>query len=415
MTAVPRDDKPAHASNPEAMLSGYRVLDLCDEKGLLCTKLMADLGADVIVIEPPEGASARFRGPFYQDQPDREQSLYFWYFHTNKQSVTLNLETPEGQTLFKSLVQTADVLVETFSPGELDRLGLDYGHLRALKPDLIMTSITNFGREGPYAHYKASDLIGLSMGGLTYLCGEPDGPPVPPGGEQGYHLAALNGAMATFIALWHREMTGQGQHIDVSMQAAVANTLETSHQTFDFNREIRTRAGHRRQAAAFILPCLDGFIAVLSTSRMGWPRLLEWLRDEGEGEAIADPRFTDDFYRFEHEEVVHQTLRDFFATRTKQAIYTEAQRRRLPLAPVNTAQDLADSPQLQARGFFVDVEHPELGTTVRYPGAPYGLSETPWRLRRRPPSLGEDNEAVYVQELGLSLDELSVLRARGIV
>jgi crotonobetainyl-CoA:carnitine CoA-transferase CaiB-like acyl-CoA transferase len=125
MTAVPRDDKPAHASNPEAMLSGYRVLDLCDEKGLLCTKLMADLGADVIVIEPPEGASARFRGPFYQDQHDREKSLYFWYFHTNKQSVTLNLETPEGQALFKSLVQTADVLVETFSPGELDRLGLD--------------------------------------------------------------------------------------------------------------------------------------------------------------------------------------------------------------------------------------------------------------------------------------------------
>jgi crotonobetainyl-CoA:carnitine CoA-transferase CaiB-like acyl-CoA transferase len=312
-------------------------------------------------------------------------------------------------------VQTADVLVETFSPGELDRLGLDYGHLRALKPDLIMTSITNFGREGPYAHYKASDLIGLSMGGLTYLCGEPDGPPVPPGGEQGYQLAALNGAMATLIALWHREMTGQGQHVDVSMQAAVANTLETSHQTFDFNREIRRRTGHRRQAAAYILPCLDGFIAVLSTCRMGWPRLVEWLRDEGEGEAIADPQFTDDFYRFEHEEVVHQTLRDFFAGRTKQAIYTEAQRRRLPLAPVNTAQDLADSPQLQARGFFVDVEHPELGITVRYPGAPYGLSETPWRLRRRPPSLGEDNEAVYVQELGLSLDELSVLRARGIV
>jgi crotonobetainyl-CoA:carnitine CoA-transferase CaiB-like acyl-CoA transferase len=195
----------------------------------------------------------------------------------------------------------------------------------------------------------------------------------------------------------------------------VANTLETSHQTFDFNREIRRRTGHRRQAAAYILPCLDGFIAVLSTSRMGWPRLVEWLRDEGEGEAIADPQFTDDFYRFEHEEVVHQTLRDFFAGRTKQAIYTEAQRRRLPLAPVNTAQDLADSPQLQARGFFVDVEHPELGTTVRYPGAPYGLSETPWRLRRRPPSFGQDNAAVYVQELGLRLDELSVLRTRGIV
>ncbi len=278
-----------------------------------------------------------------------------------------------------------------------------------------MTSITNFGREGPYRHYKASDIIGLSMGGLTYLCGEPDGPPVPPGGEQGYQLTALNGAMSSLFALWHREMTGEGQHIDVSMQAAVANTLETSHQTFDFNREIRTRTGHRRQAAAYILPCVDGFIAVLSTSRMGWPRLVEWLRDEGEGDAIADPQFTDDYYRFEHEDVVHQTLRGFFATRTKQAIYSEAQRRRLPLAPVNTAQDLVESPQLQARDFFVDVEHPQLGDTVRYPGAPYRLAETPWHLRRRPPSLGEDNEAIYVQELGLSRDDLSALRAGGIL
>ncbi len=305
MTAAPQDD------NPQAMLSGYRILDLCDEKGLLCTKVMADLGAEVIVVEPPQGSPARFRGPFYHDQPDREKSLYYWYFHTNKRSVTLTLETPDGQDLFKSLMQTADVLVETCVPGELDRLGLDYEHLRLLKPDLIMTSITNFGREGPYRHYKASDLIGLSMGGLTYLCGEPDGPPVPPGGEQGYQLTALNGAMSTLMALWHREMTGQGQHIDVSMQAAVANTLETSHQTFDFNREIRTRTGHKRQAAAYILPCSDGFIAVLSTSRMGWPRLVQWLQDEGEGDAIADPQFTDDFYRFEHEDIVHQTLRDF--------------------------------------------------------------------------------------------------------
>ncbi len=409
MTAEPHDNK------SEGMLTGYRVLDLCDEKGLLCTKLMADLGAEVIVLEPPGGSPARSRGPFYQDRPDRETSLFFWYFHTNKRSITINLETPDGQDLFQSLVQTADVLVETTAPGELDRLGLDYEHLSALKPDLIMTSITNFGREGPYRDYKASDIIGLSMGGLTYLCGEPDGPPVPPGGEQGYQLAALNGAMSTLMALWHREMTGAGQHIDVSMQAAVANTLETTHQTFDFNREIRTRTGSRRQAAAYILPCLDGFIAVLSTSRMGWPRLVEWLQDEGEGEAIADPQFTDDYYRFEHEDVVHQTLRDFFATRTKQAIYDEAQRRRLPLAPVNTARDLADSPQLQARDFFVDVDHPELNVTVRYPGAPYALSEAPWRLRRRAPSLGEDNEAIYVGELGLSRDELSALRAAGIL
>jgi len=407
---------PAEPSASTAgMLTGYRVLDLCDEKGVLCTKLMADLGADVIVIEPPGGSPLRMRAPFYHDQADAERSLYFWYFHTNKRSITLNLATPDGQRLFKDLVNTADVLVETTPPGCLDALGLDFPHLQALNPRLIMTSITGFGREGPYRNYHAPDIVGLSMGGLTYLCGEPDGPPVPPGGEQGFHLAALNGAMSTLFALWHREVTGAGQHIDVSMQAAVANTLETTHQTYDFNREIRTRRGHRREAAAYILPCLDGHVAVLSTGRMGWPRLAQWMQEEGYGDAVADPRFTDDYYRAEHEDVVYAALRAFFAPRRKQDVYHEAQRRRLPLAPVNTAQDLVGSPQLNDRGFFVDVYHPELHATVRYPGAPYALSETPWQLRRRAPTLGEDNEAVYVDELGLNRDDLPALRANGII
>ncbi len=407
-----QQDAPAFA---EGMLTGYRILDLCDEKGALGTKLMADLGADVITIEPPGGSPLRQRAPFYQDQADPEMSLYFWYFHSNKRSITLNLETPDGQDLFKSLVKTADVLVETTPPGYLDALGLDYPHLQSIRPQLIMTSITGFGRDGPHRNYKTSDIVGLSMGGLTYLCGEPDGPPVPPGGEQGFHLAALNGTMSTLMALWHREMTGVGQHIDVSMQAAVANTLETTHQTYDFNREIRTRFGHRREAAAYILPCQDGYIAVISTSRMGWPRLVEWMQDEGCGEAVSDPRFADDYYRAEHEELVHETLQAFFAPKLKQDIYHEAQRRRLPLAPVNTAQDLVDSPQLQQRGFFVDVEHPELNTTVSYPGPPYNLSETPWQLRLLPPSLGEHNQAIYIDELGLSPDDLPALRAVGII
>jgi benzylsuccinate CoA-transferase BbsE subunit len=199
------------------------------------------------------------------------------------------------------------------------------------------------------------------------------------------------------------------------MQAAVANTLETTHQTYDFNREIRTRHGHRREAAAYILPCRDGHVAVLSTGRMGWPRLAQWMREEGCGGAVADPRFADDYYRAEYEDVVYAALRAFFAPRGKQDIYHEAQRRRLPLAPVNTAQDLVDSPQLNDRGFFVDVYHPELNATVRYPGAPYALSGTPWQLRRRAPALGEDNETIYVDELGLNRDDLPALRANGII
>jgi len=405
-----------HARNPQhGALTGYRVLDLCNETGVLCTKLMADLGADVIVIEPPGGATIRACGPFYHDQADPEKSLFFWYFSANKRSMTLHLETSEGQRLFKALVKTADVLVETFPPGYLDGLGLGYAHLRAIHPGLIMTSISGFGSTGPYRHYKAPDMVGLAMGGLMYLCGEPDGPPVPPGGQQGDHLAALNGVTGTLIALWHREMTGEGQHVDVSMQAAVANTLETTHQTYDFNREVRARSGHKREGAAYLLPCRDGYVALLCASKLGWPQLVRWMQDEGCGEVVSDERLTDDIYRFEHDAEVHAALQAFFASKTLQEIYAEAQQRRIPLAPVNTPRHLVESPQLQARGFFVDVEHPELGATVRYPGAPYALSETPWQLRRRPPLLGEHNEDVYVQELGLRRDELTALRAGGVI
>jgi len=375
-------------------LSGYRILDLCDAQGVLGTKLLADLGADVIKVEPPGGHTTRYRGPFYQDQVDPEKSLFFWYFHTNKRSVTLDLETPTGQALFTRLVVTADALVETFPPGYLEHLGLTYAHLRTLHPGLVMTSITGFGSTGPYSHYTAPDIVGLAMGGLAYLCGEPDGPPAPPGGLQGYHLAALNGAVGTLMALWHREATGQGQHVDVSMQAAVANTLETTHQTYDFNRDIRTRFGPRREGAAYILPCQDGYVALLCAGQFGWLSLVAWLTEAGAVGALADERLVDDVYRFEHDAEVHAVLQAFFATKTKQQAYTEAQRHRLPLAPVHTACDLVQSPQLQARRFFVDLAHPELGTTVCYPGAPYALSATPWQLRRRPPRLGEHNTEI---------------------
>ena len=406
----------AHATPfPPGALTGYRILDLCDEKGVLCTKIMADLGADVIKIEPPSGDRLRFQGPFYDNKADAEKSLCFWYFHANKRSVTLNLATSDGQALFRQLIKTADVLVETLSPGMLDAIGLGYTQLRGLHPGLIMTSITGFGSTGPYSAYQSSDLVALAMGGLMYLCGQPDGPPVPPGASQGAHLAALNGVTGTLIALWHRETTGEGQHVDVSMQAAVANTLETTHQTYDFNGEIRRRHGYRREGAAYILACQDGYIALLCASKLGWPPLVAWMQEEGCGDGVSDERLRDDLYRYEHDAEVYAALQAFFASKTKQDIYTEAQRRRLPLAPVNTPRDLVESPQLQARGFFVEVEHPELGATVVYPGAPYTLSKTPWQMRSRPPLLGEHNESIYGRELGLTHDHLRTLRAGGII
>jgi crotonobetainyl-CoA:carnitine CoA-transferase CaiB-like acyl-CoA transferase len=423
-------------------LTGYRVLDLCDDKGVLCTKILADLGADVMIIEPPGGAVTRSRGPFYHDRAQPESSLFFWYFHANKRSLTLHLETPDGQALCQTLVKTADVLVETFPPGYLDRLGPGYTDLRVFHPGLVMTSITGFGSTGAYCHYKAPDLVGLAMGGLMYLCGEPEGAPVPPGGQQGDHLAALNGVAGPLIALWHRELTGVGQHVDGSMQAAVANTLETTHQTYDFNRNIRSRFGHKREGAAYIVPCQDGYVALICASKLGWPQLVQWMQDEGGGESVSDTRLVDDIYRFEHDadfteqewtalcgamghpswahEGRFSTLRGrlqhvddldrLLATWTTQhppeEVIHRLQAVGVAAGVVQNARDLLEhDPQLRQRGHYHLLNHSVTGPTL-YMGPAFTLSATPACLRPAP-CLGQHNAYVYGQLLGISAADIA--------
>ena len=218
-------------------LNDLRVLDLADEKGLYCAKIFADMGADVIKVEKPGGDSTRDIPPFYQDIPHRERSLYFWQYNNDKKSITLNLEVTEGQQIFKTLVKTADIIIETYPPGYLDSLNLGYEALKKINPALIITSITPFGQTGPYKDYKASDIVGVAMGGLMSTCGYPDGPPIMPYGGQGYHIVANHAAIATLIALYHKDATGSGQHIDVSMQTAIAQSLEFANIFYLYNKD----------------------------------------------------------------------------------------------------------------------------------------------------------------------------------
>jgi benzylsuccinate CoA-transferase BbsE subunit len=416
---------------PQA-LEPYRVLDLTQAIGWTCGKLLADLGADVIKIEPPEGDPGRHFGPFYHDDPHPERSLPWFAAHTNKRGITLNLDSADGQALWLELVRSADFIVESCPPGLLDQRGIGFQQVSARNPRLIWTSITPFGQSGPYAHYHGSDLVGMAIGGLMYLCGDADRPPVRLRPSQAYLHGGLQAAVATLLAHHYRVRSGEGQFIDVSMQHAVSWTIIPTRQYWDLSRLIVERGGTSRtfgdQARRIIFPCQDGHVAVMGVmNAREWGPMVEWLASEGMAEALTDASWailaehagSDPLTQAAVTDAelaqVYGVLGRFFLKHTKAELAEEAQRRRIILFPVHTARDLLEHPQLIARSFFQPLEHMELGETLCYPGAPYQLSLTPWRLRRRAPLTGEHNEAIYGGEIGLSRAELAVLMAAGAI
>ena len=393
-------------------LGDLRVLDLAGRIGLYCTKQLADLGADVIKIEPPGGDPTRAIGPFYHGEENPEKSLYWFQFNTNKKSITLNIESPEGKRLLKRLVKTADIVVETFRPGYLDSLGLSYSTLKKSNPRLIMTSITPFGQTGPYKDFKASDLIGLALGGFLFICGWEDEPPSRVGGSQAYNMASIHATTATLIALYHRDITGEGQHIDVSMQQCVAHSLQWVPQMYDLQKRIMCRSG---RLGVPLQECKDGwtnFIALFD-----WDLLVDWLKSGGGAADLDDDKYKDMDYQIRPEVRQHITeVTDAFTkSHDKRWVCEEGQNRGVIAIPCNNAKDVVENPQLVLRNFFVDVEHPELNDTLKYPGAPYRFAETPWKIRRRSPLIGEHNNEIYKKELGLTSKQIAALKEQGVI
>ncbi|MBI4331302.1 MAG: CoA transferase [Chloroflexi bacterium] len=389
-------------------LSDIRVLDLADQKGVYCTKLLADLGADVIKVEPPEGDPTRNIGPFFHDERHPERSLYFFLYNTSKRSITLDLRTRAGQNSFRGLVKTSDVVVETFLPGYLEGMGLGYESLRRLNPGLVMTSVTGFGQTGPWKNYKSCDIVGMATGGLLLKCGWPDLPPQRMAGSQAYFMASVQAAAGTLMALYQRPATGEGQHVDVSVQASVPVSMQTVIQIFEKTGRIRQRAGNSpvrdNRSADTVFPCKDGYVDIGQlTGISSWERLVNWL-DSGEAAGdLKEEKYQDPFYRVKPEVVDHINglLVAFLLQHTKAEVFHTGQQKGVVIGPVNTPEDIVDDPQLRLRNFFVPVAHPELGANLRYPGAPYRLSETPWVISRRPPRLGEHNSEILEQEIGL--------------
>jgi crotonobetainyl-CoA:carnitine CoA-transferase CaiB-like acyl-CoA transferase len=424
----------------DCALDDLRVIDLAGEIGVYATKLLADLGADVIRIEPPNGDPLREIGPWWHDERAVGRSLSFLNNNTNKRSVTLDITKPDGRALFEKLVGTADVVVETYEPGYMDSLGLGYAALSARKPDIIVTSVTGFGQTGPHAHYKWSDIVGVAMSGMMTLAGDKDDPPNMPASSQGYVGASIQAAAGTLMALMYRDQTGAGQHVDVSMQEALSINQETAMQTYDMMRQIRTRTG-ARGAIPIDLPglgtfeCADGHVfAYLGTpGGAPWTVMLEWMNREGLAEDLNDEpyvtlvgqlnlRFLTTLMsepeklpeRLKALSHMHGVFSRFCKSMSKWKIYEEGQQQRLMFGIVSTPEDIAKSPQLEHRHWLQDVRHEETGETLRYPGPPYRLFETPWSIRRRPPLPGEHNVEVF-GELGVQAAELSALQAKGVV
>lgn len=389
-------------------LSDLRVLDLTDLKGALCAKLFGDMGADVIKIEPPSGDAMRAIGPFLDHQPHRDRSLLFWFYNTSKRGVTLDLYKPEGQTLFKQLVSKTDIIVESFAPGMMESLGLGYATLKQLNPKLVLTSITPFGQTGPYRDYKSSDTVAAALGGMIYTNGFPDDAPLRALGLQAYHSASFFAAIGTMSALWARDSIGEGQWVDVSIQEAAAAAVEHVAPFYHQGMGVQTRHGTLHWSRYFrVARCKDGYI--MHCSLGDWTSLIEWVKSDEKAQDLAEPQWEDQFYRRDNAEHLFDVLDDWAKDYSVSELMEGAQLRRIPYAMVRPPEALIDDPQLNARGFFSDIQHSELGRRIRYPGGPFFFTVTPWRIARRPPLLAEHNSAIYQAELGMSDAEMAQL------
>lgn len=416
----------------ESLLSPFRVLDLTDEKGFLCGRILGDFGADVIKVEPPGGDPSRMIGPFYNDTADPEKSLYWFAYNANKRGITLNIRVAEGQELFKRLVKTADFVIESYQPGYLDQLGLGYEGLRRINPGIILTSITPFGQTGPWANYKGSDIALWALSSYMYVTGDEDRAPVCPSFPQSYLHAALEAAAASMVALYHRELTGEGQRVDVSAQDALAIVNLQNQQYWNLARFNPKRAGNAQMLSGVrwgrqqrLWKCRDGFVIfVISSGHMGAPgnrALTEWMDSEGAAPKFMKqidwetfdpqgPQLTDE----QHYEMLDAIGR-FFQRFNKAELYEEAVRRRIVLCPCNTIEDLLDDPQLNCRNFWTELKHAELGRSLIYPRPCITFSEACCDIRRPAPLIGEHNEEVYVGDLGLSRKDIAELRQKGVI
>jgi benzylsuccinate CoA-transferase BbsE subunit len=407
------------------MLNNYRVLDLTDEKGSLCGKILGDLGADVIKVEKPTGDVSRRIGPFFHDMSDPEKSLNWFALNSSKRGITLNLEAPEGKEIFKKLADTADVIIESFAPGYMDTLGIGYAALSARNPRLIITSITAFGQTGPYKDRKASDITLLAMSGLMSINGDSDRPPLRMCLDQSYYLASAQAAAGTLLAIQCRYASGKGQCVDVSIYEVAVRANYREPFRWEWEKAKTPRMGNyfARGSAAFrqLWPSKDGYVTwtiMMENVKpvRGW---VEWMKEDNQAGRWGDINWDEvtNFLKWNPEDIeaIQQSIAGFILTHTTKELEAGSIKRSLLLSPVNPVNFVAEDEQLLARRFWKKVEHPELKTAFNYPRFTYLSSEDNNEIRFRAPLIGEHNSEIYGKELAFSEEDISSLRKRDIL
>ncbi|MBM4263057.1 MAG: CoA transferase [Deltaproteobacteria bacterium] len=394
-----------------SLLSGYRVLDLSSSMGSFCGKVLRDLGMDVIKIEPPEGDAGRLEPPFAKGHAHREGSLRFNYLNGGKKSVTLDITKESGRKIFLDLVGKSDIVLETFEPGHLAANSLGYDELLRKKNNLILISLTGFGQDGPYAKYKAPDIIGNAMGSLLYISGDPKMTPCNPPETQAYYYASLFACYATMLALWQREQRGIGAWIDASVQASMALH---EHVAFNYAAEKRVmkRAGsqHQHNAPANLFQCKNGWIALFVT-QTHWPLLLKvWDNHDAD---LDDPKWINSNTRRKEADYINAQVTSFTMRYTKEDLAELMQKHGIPGLPVNSPSDFMKDPHIQARGFFSNVTHPVLGTFA----APGGFFTMDGKRNAPAPAplTGQHNQEILCGELGVDPRDLPALTAERII
>ena len=416
-------------NNLAGPLAGLGVLELTDEHAQFCGKLMADLGADVIKIEPPGGQDTRNIGPFLDDLAHPERSLYFWHYNTSKRGVTIDITNPGGQELFRKLAATAGLVLESYPAGRLPELGLGYENLSASNPGLIMCSVTPFGQDGPWRDYQTSDLLHLAAGGQMASSGYdqedvPGAPPIAPGGGNAWHIASHYAYIGILAALYHRDFTGEGQHIDVSVHEACSLTTEGAIAIYLSTGEVVRRHTGRHaspdQSPRIQHATKDG--GWINTTRSGsnlTPArvkiLAEWMDTHGLAQDLLDEKYQDPAVVAQSDQHFAAVLREFFANMPLVEAYEGGQELNFPWGAVRTMGEIVGDPHLEDRDFFVSVEHPELEREFTYPGPAAIYNGSPWRIYRRAPLIGEHNDEVLGGELGLSKVDLETLKKSGAI
>ena len=400
--------------HPEGALSDLRILDFTHYiAGPYATKLLADYGADVLKVERPgSGDGARRSGPFPGDVPHLEKSGMFLHLNTNKRSITLNLKSAEAQKIVKQLVEDVDVVVESFKPGQMKKFGLGFEELRSVNPEIVMTSVSNFGQTGPYRDFRASDIIIYGMGGEMYSTGLEDREPLKLGENLVLYQAGAIAATATLGAVF----ADGAQHVDVSLMETQIGSIDRRMSmllAYQYNGEISVRSA-TATAGGYpngVFICLDGYVQI-SGGRNYFDRVVAMM---GAPPELLDERWYTPEAQYDPE------LEDEFSTyfipwcleRTKFEIWHVAQEAGVLSGPVNATSDLVRDEHFAKRDAFTQFEHPAAGSLL-YPGRPFVMSESPWRIRRSAPLLGEHTDDVLA-ELGYTATDIASFREQGTV